>query len=124
VELHGDGTPVASSPQGTSEGTIEQRVQAGIDLLNEYKPNWRGLVDVTTLDQQRPSRCILGQVFNGFIKGLNKLEINYTNAQGMERGADFGFCTYDDDHDVPYEDTYEALTKEWAKRIKGIDVVA
>lgn len=40
-----------------------QRVMRGARLLDEYRPDWRSRIDLSTLDLSNPCLCILGQVY-------------------------------------------------------------
>jgi len=42
---------------------LERRVERGIAWLDEVKPGWRDLIDVSELDMPDANQCICGQVF-------------------------------------------------------------
>lgn len=93
--------------------SYEVNVDRGCVLLDRDMPDWRNRVDRDILNMKLNDSCILGQLFGGYLKGLDKLGIpGYTTDD-----ADCGF-------DVPKEDisdeAYEKLTDEWKRRLRGV----
>lgn len=43
--------------------TVRQKVQNGIDWLDEHAPGWERRIDLSTLNLYRGCDCVLGQVF-------------------------------------------------------------
>lgn len=98
--------------------SIEDRVSAGIDWLNEHGPaEWWDRIDqpINILDG---SVCVLGQVFaakadeTGMVDGYSYVINEYTEIWNAP--ASFGFC----DNGV-LTDTLQ-LEAEWAKAINKI----
>lgn len=88
--------------------TIQERVRAGVSLLDEQVPNWWNRIDLDELDIGSCYNCVLGQLFGGFIKGWNSLRLKFNI-------EDYGFSysTFEILSSVP-----ELLTKEWKKQIR------
>lgn len=57
--------------------SISERVQNGVNLLNDYAGDWFWLVDLETLDITSPENCILGQLFGSFQNGTRDLGFSY-----------------------------------------------
>lgn len=103
--------------------TINERVQAGIALLDEKGPaDWRERIDLGKLDLAYMSRCILGQVFGDFYAGARDLGFKeewawYVNERDT---APYGFWrdaslpdAYGDEDLQESEDEYAQLTAAW-----------
>lgn len=73
--------------------STEDRVGRGASLLDEYRPGWERLVDLTKLDLADTCNCVLGQVF---FDALNTEDYIYTD--GFEAGVNILFRppTWDD----------------------------
>lgn len=92
---------------------IEERIDAGIELLDENIPNWRERIDLTQLDLRSTYHCVLGEVFaeefdperyvSPFDWGMEVLNVY--------EPAKFGF-------DIDGL-TYEDLTERWKVRLEG-----
>lgn len=57
--------------------SISERVQNGVNLLNDYAGDWFRLVDLETLDITSPENCILGQLFGSFQNGTRELGFSF-----------------------------------------------
>lgn len=56
---------------------LQERVERGVELLDERYPGWLDEVWVDGLDMNSCSDCVLGQLYDcSFINGLRTLEIN------------------------------------------------
>ncbi len=49
---------------------MNKQIEAGIKLLDELVPAWRGRIDVLRLDINSARNCILGQLFGTFFSGV------------------------------------------------------
>ena len=91
-----------------------ERVRAGIALLNEKVEGWRDRIDLSTLDMQLCTSCIVGQVFGieaGSDRGWSQFaEIN-TDILGIADPMDFGFDA-DNGDDEEYAELQDAWTAE------------
>lgn len=82
---------------------LRARVRAGITQLDEFKPEWRELINWETLEIWEPQKCLLFQIFGGYFDGLNAMRI-------YEPGSFYGFDL------ASYEGTGEnfaLLTEIW-----------
>jgi hypothetical protein len=52
---------------------LARRVAAGASVLDRHEPGWHSRVDPGTLDAADVGRCVLGQLFGGFERGLAEL---------------------------------------------------
>ena len=91
--------------------TIKQRVDRGVGLLDEQQPEWRSFVNPDELDLSSACDCVLGQVFDGFFKGVQYLR---QNGMGNDLPDQFGF-----DILGAGVDSYSELTEEWLGRLEG-----
>lgn len=94
--------------------TTEPAVHAarGAALLDNEIPGWAADIDLSTLDIDDPSECILGQLyghpedyFDGYLTGLDTLGIPL----GTGESAEYGF-------NGPNEN--DSLTAAWRVEIK------
>lgn len=83
---------------------LQERVDKGVELLDSLIPKWRLLIDVDDLDMGNISKCILGQIFGGYSRGLEILGEHDSDVDGDTHG--FG----GDGH-------YGELDKLWKKAI-------
>lgn len=89
--------------------TIQERVQKGIEFLNEARPGWIDEIDLDRLYLGSPCNCILGQLFERYTYGLDQCKL------AIYDGDNLGF-------DVPIEEEqttidYDSLTKAWRQAI-------
>ena len=90
-------------------GQLAERVEAGAALLDERAPGWRAKIDTAVLDLNSDSRCILGQVFGGYVAGLESIG---------GRAVRHGFCVeYPPDCAV-----VKQLTQAWREYLGADDV--
>lgn len=85
-------------------GTVQQRVQRGINLLDADRPGWWIDVDTDILDIDDLYRCVLGQVYGNFTTGLVALSLAGGYGEGFNRSS---------------LQPVGALNQEWVKRIKA-----
>jgi hypothetical protein len=113
---------------------VSTRVARGVALLDEQKPGWAGLIDLSTFDITRCDRCVLGQLFDegnsdvygsgyglgaevllgigsGYGLGAEKLGI-----EGSE--AEHGFDSYLDTGYYYQKDEFPELQQEWVRVIE------
>lgn len=70
-----------------------ERASRGARLLDEKGPEeWAIKIDTIHLDVRYPEKCILGQLYGGYGKGLR--------AVGSPPYVDYGFDCHSDDNDV------------------------
>lgn len=77
--------------------SADEAVAAGIVWLDRNGPdNWRGLVDLPTLDIDSPSDCILGQVFEDKAYNPEYTWAHWWNNQRTEfnSGYDYAVTTF------------------------------
>lgn len=92
--------------------SVVERVNNGIEFLNENIPGWRQKIDKDILDIFSASTCIWGQLGWPRFKGLETV-INNTDITSVYEN---GFMGYNFDGDE-YEEDCEQLTAEWKKRL-------
>lgn len=51
---------------------LTHRVKRGIAWLDETVPDWRVVINLETLEMQRPWRCVLGQIFADHANGYEE----------------------------------------------------
>jgi hypothetical protein len=94
---------------------VEERVQRGIDKLNESVPDWRKRVNPDKLSLSTVIRCSdglgcpLAQLYGNYVDGLEAIGLYATNINP----ADYGF-----EANTLKQPEYDALTAEWQRRIR------
>lgn len=88
-----------------SKNLAEQYVASGAKFLDAVEYGWANRINISTLEMYDGQRCILGQLFGGYEKGLKALSIS------NEEASEYGF--EDDADDVSYHD----LTKAWKQHL-------
>lgn len=88
---------------------ISPEVQAGAELLDEKISKWYWLIDLDTLDIADPTGCVLGQLFEDYVTGLDTFD-------EIGRAAEYGFNAYGDGDRDEFEE-YRSLTAQWREVI-------
>lgn len=101
--------------------TIAERVQAGVEFLNEKMPGWEKKINLDTLDLADGRHCILGQIFAAYAK---------TGRSGYNYGCEyFGFfadteylynCRFDYGFSINNTGSFQELTAEWWNAISAL----
>jgi hypothetical protein len=65
------------------EPTLESIVRGGAERLDHYLPGWADQISLDTLDMCDWKRCVLGQLYGDYDKGLEAI--------GLVSGYLFGF---------------------------------
>jgi hypothetical protein len=86
-------------------------VDAGVNLLDRDFPGWAEKIDLLIFDMSKLDSCILGQLFEGYHTGLDKL--------GVPRYTDDDIkCGFDVPNEEINSESYKILTEEWIKRVR------
>lgn len=85
---------------------IPDRVQAGVELLDRWRPSWERSINLDDLDITDCEQCVLGQLYGDYEVGRQDLDMDATEA------ADRGFVGIEMDED-------EALNVMWRERIEA-----
>lgn len=64
---------------------LEANVTRGANLLDEKEPGWYRQIEPSTLQMNHGDKCVCGQLFDGYGKGLRALGIR------MKDGEHYGF---------------------------------
>jgi len=108
--------------------SVQQRVQKGINILDQVKPDWLDKIDLATLSISSLRSCILGQVFHddevysGYGAGkrairaaLNKVSpVLADNFSAQEYGFDGHYVGHANGEDLL---PLEGLQEEWVEQI-------
>lgn len=89
-------------------GTMEERVDRGVALLDEKFPSWKRVVSAEVLDMSQPDLCIMGQLFGGYGIGLDNIGIDNYEAE------QYGFDVTLNSNGV---ESYRDLNHEWLLRL-------
>ena len=65
--------------------TLTDKVAKGAALLDNKVPGWRNRVNAEILDQSDGEKCVLGQLYGVYFRGIESLHIDIADA------ADYGF---------------------------------
>lgn len=100
--------------------TARTRVQAGVAWLDSNIPDWRGHIDVASLNLAWPTSCVLGQLFAEEAHDA-EYEDGYDYAYdkhfaGDEDVVDYGFDIRPDGHGTMHA-RYEELTGLWRAQL-------
>lgn len=93
--------------------TIKSRVQRGAKLLDERSPGWVYKVKIKELDIGSECHCVLGQVYGGYLVGLEAVGVAGAFGPDATHGFDVDMET-----NQPYEVQYVKLTKHWKNEIR------
>jgi len=76
----------------SARDTIRRRVRKGAATLDASKPKWRNKVQPEHLCMESGLSCILGQVYGGYWKGVQKLcGVDNGEAASRHNGFNLGF---------------------------------
>lgn len=109
--------------------SIAERVQAGIAVLDEDKPGWRELINLTDLDLCSNERCVIGQVYKNdehdYWGGNYSLHLHrlagtddYTEADEWAIGHGFESALTPGSEGFPIRAEYDALTDAWKAALR------
>lgn len=93
-----------------AELTVDERVRNGVAFLDEHVPGWREKVDPAALDQESVCRCVLGQLFGTWGKGV--LHLLALSAVYPVNAKALGF-----DRDLGESFSYADLTAAWKREL-------
>ena len=83
---------------------LPANVQRGEAFLDEHVPGWRDDIEPSSLDLGDSCRCVLGQVFGDYVKGVTLLRLSDRDASRL------GFNTWG-------RQTFDRLTEAWRRVI-------
>lgn len=93
--------------------TTLERVQAGIDFLDERHPEWRGEIDRNILDLSSQTDCVLGQLYGHYMDALPALGMYGDRV----RQTALGFEVTEEQIEEQFEERsthhYDNLTAAW-----------
>lgn len=79
---------------GTSTQSVPARIRRGVAFFDAYVPDWYKRVNPSTLDIQNVEKCILGQLYGCYWRGLEQLNISYDDSENYGLSGDDGkACT-------------------------------
>ena len=88
----------------------EKQVKAGIEFLDQIRPEWEDLIDIEVLDMKNCHCCILGQLYDHYWNAT--AELSFTNI----RADELGFTLL-----IPFSSAitmFPVLTEEWKLQIQ------
>lgn len=92
--------------------TVQERVQKGVEFLNEAAPEWWKVIDLGRLNLHSPCDCVLGQLFGDFGRALGD-ELDLSHTQSRILGFDIAFEL---EPDLKLTE-YQQLTQAWKEAI-------
>ena len=112
-----DRDPIADQRDAT-----DQAVAEGVNLLDAYgPPQWRGTVDLDTLNMADDHDCILGQLYGSYGAGLRALGESVYHEDGADLSVPdvYGFDLGSGNSWVGYfgASDYLTLTESWRAAI-------
>lgn len=79
------------------------RVRAGVALLDEKVPGWHERIDLDRFAMNSCARCVLGQLFGGFVVGAFAVGLDMSGSDEVAAGFDLAWG----------EVGYRTLTRLW-----------
>lgn len=55
--------------------SIQDKVRAGMEFLDEKKPGWESRIDIERLNLANPMQCVLGQLYGEYTVGIVELDL-------------------------------------------------
>lgn len=107
-----------------TRNSIRDRIDRGVEMLDDNRPDWRDRIDPTRLDMLDGFRCILGQVYDegpfavlsGYQIGMRELglhdEVLIVNGRMIDAEEYYGFHPGE-----RYAGNPDAFTAEWLRRL-------
>lgn len=80
----------------TTTTEIAERITKGVTLLDLKVPGWADKIDLGAFSFPEIDRCVIGQLFNGWFTGLDKLLPGRT-----ELACEYGFDMTVDEYRSP-----------------------
>ena len=90
---------------------------AGAAFLDEHVPGWRTRIDLSTLDLESCENCILGQLFDDFMFGLEHLGL--VNLPGEATRLGFDIIVRRQDRIIDALNYGRALQAAWERQLGG-----
>lgn len=100
------------------EYAIQERVEAGVALLDRVDPDWRSKVDYDKLDMGNMGTDVLCQIYGSYVTALKDLGIPLGENQDMDLGFDSKLVMEQNASWDTVNEEYAALTKEWKAQIR------
>lgn len=98
-------------------GTMAERVNRGIEWLDEVAPEWRDRIDLRTLDLADYHWCVIAQVAGGeFVKGWEALNGDLSS-NDRERQTMLGFDISRNEYYEGSEKYYGDLNVAWREAL-------
>lgn len=94
---------------------MNENVLRGAQLLDKKRPNWYNEIDLEKLDIKSIDNCVLGQLYDYFVTGLDELGVDYSNASESLHGFDIHL---ESSHQTGQDVAYEQLRLAWIEEIK------
>lgn len=85
-----------------------ERVQRGAVILDRVQPDWRSKINLSDLEMSSNNFCVLGQLFDGYQRGVERLTGAIYNIEWSESN---GFTTRDGD--------WNSLNVAWETEIRN-----
>lgn len=94
-------TPKPKPDYGPSESDLNpaSRVARGAKLLDRAQPGWEERIDTETLNIASIDRCVLGQLYGSYAKGMEKLSVSIYDHNSMRFSINHGFACAVDTHE-------------------------
>lgn len=93
----------------TMTATLDERVEAGMDFLDERRPGWMPRIDLDRLNISSSLDCVLGQLGGNYYEVLDAFGLNSVDSYG------FGFSGHR--LSEGYECECYSLTLAWRQAI-------
>jgi hypothetical protein len=99
-----------------NESLIQERINRGVALLDQVKPDWRDHVNADELDLYDTNACILGQLFDHYLQGLEAVGLHTKCARALP--TRYGFETSGrENFNRAGAYSYDELTEAWKKEL-------
>ena len=95
---------------------IDIAVTEGASLLDQYRPGWERLLDLSILDLSDEYKCVLGQLYGEYWNGCHAVPV-------LDNAAEFGFDIPEPSgrcvKPISSAEWYHQLDQAWISLIKN-----
>jgi hypothetical protein len=96
------------------------KARKGAELLDTHNPGWFRHVSLKTLDMRSIDKCIVGQVYGDWGRGMDELDHTFDNSDWRKLQADYGFDLPEEDYEdacFDWNENWAALQSAWIEEI-------
>lgn len=96
---------------------LNERVKRGAALLDLKVPGWRHMIDDQRLNMSSTEDCILGQLFDQYIRGIDFLGLDEAYGEDRDHGFDLTYSEYEIRDQAERIEARNKLDAAWLQEI-------